>query len=148
MIMTTSGTIGMLLHHKGTTVWSVAPNATVYEAIEILAVRNIGALPVVDEGRLVGIFSERDYTRKIALEGRSSRDTRVAEVVSNPVFSVTPSHTIEDSMRLMTDKHIRHLPVLENGRLVGMISIGDIVGWIILAQTAAIRQMEDYIAGR
>jgi CBS domain-containing protein len=137
----------MLLHHKGAAVWSVAPSATVYEAIQILAVKNIGALPVLDEGRLVGIFSERDYTRKIALEGRSSRDTRVAEIVSNPVFSVTPAHTIEECMRLMTDKHIRHLPVLENGHLAGMVSIGDLVNWIISAQNAAIHQMEAYIVG-
>jgi CBS domain-containing protein len=137
----------MLLHYKGATVWSVSPDTTVYEAISILAFRNIGALPVVDGDRLTGIFSERDYTRKIALEGRSSRDTPVAHVVSTPVFSVTPDHTIEDCMRLMTEKHIRHLPVLENGKLAGMVSIGDLVNWIISAQNAAIHQMEAYIAG-
>ena len=138
----------MILHHKGCAVWSVTPEATVYEAIGILAEKNIGALPVVDGGRLVGIFSERDYTRKVALEGRSSRDTRVREIVSAPVISITPEHSIEDAMRLMSEKHIRHLPVLEGDKMVGMISIGDLVTWIISAQNSTIDQMEAYIAGR
>lgn len=138
----------MILHHKGCAVWSVTPDATVYEAIGILAEKNIGALPVVDGGRLVGIFSERDYTRKVALEGRSSRDTRVREIVSAPVISITPEHSIEDAMRLMSEKHIRHLPVLEGDKMVGMVSIGDLVTWIISAQNSTIDQMEAYIAGR
>ena len=138
----------MILHHKGASVWSVPLNATVYDAIGILAEKNIGALPVVDGGRLVGIFSERDYTRKVALEGRSSRDTRVREIVSAPVISITPQHSIEDAMRLMSEKHIRHLPVLEGDKMVGMISIGDLVTWIISAQNSTIDQMEAYIAGR
>ena len=138
----------MILHHKGCAVWSVTPEATVYEAIGILAEKNIGALPVVDGGRLVGIFSERDYTRKVALEGRSSRDTRVREIVSAPVISITPEHSIEDAMRLMSEKHIRHLPVLEGDKMVGMVSIGDLVTWIISAQNSTIDQMESYIAGR
>ena len=138
----------MILHHKGASVWSVPLNATVYDAIGILAEKNIGALPVVDGDRLVGIFSERDYTRKVALEGRSSRDTRVREIVSAPVISITPQHSIEDAMRLMSEKHIRHLPVLEGDKMVGMISIGDLVTWIISAQNSTIDQMEAYIAGR
>jgi len=138
----------MILHHKGAAVWSVPLNATVYDAIGILAEKNIGALPVVDGGRLVGIFSERDYTRKVALEGRSSRDTRVREIVSAPVISITPQQSIEDAMRLMSEKHIRHLPVLEGDKMVGMISIGDLVTWIISAQNSTIDQMEAYIAGR
>ena len=138
----------MILHHKGAAVWSVPLNATVYDAIGILAEKNIGALPVVDGDRLVGIFSERDYTRKVALEGRSSRDTRVREIVSAPVISITPQHSIEDAMRLMSEKHIRHLPVLEGDKMVGMISIGDLVTWIISAQNSTIDQMEAYIAGR
>jgi CBS domain-containing protein len=146
--MKSIGTIGMILHHKGCAVWSVTPDATVYEAIGILAEKNIGALPVVDGGRLVGIFSERDYTRKVALEGRSSRDTRVREIVSAPVISITPEHSIEDAMRLMSEKHIRHLPVLEGDKMVGMVSIGDLVTWIISAQNSTIDQMEAYIAGR
>lgn len=146
--MKSIGTIGMILHHKGAAVWSVPLNATVYDAIGILAEKNIGALPVVDGGRLVGIFSERDYTRKVALEGRSSRDTRVREIVSAPVISITPQQSIEDAMRLMSEKHIRHLPVLEGDKMVGMISIGDLVTWIISAQNSTIDQMEAYIAGR
>ena len=138
----------MILHHKGAAVWSVPLNATVYDAIGILAEKNIGALPVVDGDRLVGIFSERDYTRKVALEGRSSRDTRVREIVSAPVISITPQHSIEDAMRLMSEKHIRHLPVLEGDKMVGMISIGVVVTWIISAQNSTIDQMEAYIAGR
>lgn len=146
--MKPSATIGMILYHKGAAVWSVSPAATVFEAIKLLAEKNIGALPVVDGDKLVGIFSERDYTRKIALEGRSSRDTKVREVVSSPVFSVSPQHSIEDAMRVMSEKHIRHLPVLEEGRMVGLVSIGDLVNWIISAQNSTIDQMEAYIAGR
>jgi CBS domain-containing protein len=146
--MKPSGTIGMILHHKGAAVWSVPASATVFEAIKILAEKNIGALPVVEGNRLVGIFSERDYTRKVALEGRSSRELKVREIVSSPVHSISPDNSIEDAMRMMSEKHIRHLPVLEKGKMVGMISIGDLVNWIISAQTSTIDQMEAYISGR
>jgi CBS domain-containing protein len=142
------GTIGMLLHYKGSTVWSISPNATVFEAIRLLADKNVGALPVVEDKQLVGIFSERDYTRKVALEGRSSRETKVGEIISTPVISVTPESSIEEAMRLMTGKHIRHLPVLNGGQLAGMISIGDLVNWIISSQSSTIAQMEAYISGR
>jgi CBS domain-containing protein len=146
--MTTTGTIGTILHHKGAKVWTISPGATVFDAIRLLAAKNIGALPVVEEDRLIGMFSERDYTRKVALEGKTSHKTLVREIISTEVVSATPQHTIEDCMRLMTDKHIRHLPVLEDGKMVGMISIGDMVNWIISAQNAAIDQMESYLAGR
>lgn len=146
--MKTSVTAGIILHHKGHTVWSISPDATVFEAIRVLAEKNIGALPVMEGDRLAGIFSERDYTRKIALEGRSSRDTLVREIVSMPVISVTPHHTIEDCMRLMTDNRVRHLPVMEGQKVVGILSIGDLVNWIISAQSSTIEQMEAYIAGR
>jgi CBS domain-containing protein len=146
--MTTSGTIGTILHHKGDRVWTIAPGATVFEAIQLLAQKNIGALPVVEGEMLIGIFSERDYTRKVALEGKTSHKTLVREIISTDVISATPHHTIEDCMRLMTEKHIRHLPILEGGKMVGMISIGDMVNWIISAQNAAIDQMEAYLAGR
>jgi len=145
--MKISGTIGMILHHKGTTVWSICPDATVFEAIGILAAKNIGALPVMENGELIGVFSERDYTRKVALEGKSSRNLKVREILSTPVFSVTSQQTIDDGLRLMADKRIRHLPVMENNELIGIISIGDLVNWIISAQTSAISQMEAYIAG-
>jgi CBS domain-containing protein len=146
--MTTSGTIGTILHHKGSKVWTISPGATVFEAIQLLAQKNIGALPVVDGDKLIGIFSERDYTRKVALEGKTSQKTFVREIISIDVISATPQHTIEDCMRLMTEKHIRHLPVLEHGKMVGMVSIGDMVNWIISAQNATIDQMESYLSGR
>jgi len=146
--MTTSGTIGMVLHHKGSAVWTIPADATVFEAIQLLAQKNIGALPVMEAGELIGIFSERDYTRKVALEGKSSRNTKVREIISTNVASVSSEHTIEDCMRLMTEKHIRHLPVIDDGRMVGFISIGDMVNWTISAQSAAIDQMEAYLAGR
>jgi CBS domain-containing protein len=146
--MTTSGTIGMVLHHKGSTVWTIPAEATVFEAIQLLAQKNIGALPVMDAGRLIGIFSERDYTRKVALEGKTSRNTQVRQIISTNVVSVTSEHTIEDCLRLMTEKHIRHLPVIDDDKMAGMISIGDMVNWIISAQSAAIDQMEAYLSGR
>ncbi|HXR07765.1 MAG TPA: CBS domain-containing protein [Candidatus Acidoferrum sp.] len=146
--MITNATVGNLLHHKGPTVWTISANATVFEAIQLLAQKNIGALPVMEGGRLIGIFSERDYTRKIALEGKSSRATPVREIISSPVLSVTSHQTIEEAMRLMTEKHIRHLPVIDEGNMVGFVSIGDMVNWIISAQSAAIDQMESYLAGR
>jgi CBS domain-containing protein len=145
--MINNGTIGTLLHHKGSQVWTISATATVFEAIAFLAEKNIGALPVMEGDHLIGIFSERDYTRKIALEGKSSRTTPVREIISTAVVAVTPQHTIEDAMRLMTDKHIRHLPVMEGGKMVGLVSIGDMVNWIISAQSAALDQMQSYLAG-
>jgi CBS domain-containing protein len=146
--MTTIGIISTLLHHKGSAVWTISDKATVFEAIQFLAEKNIGALPVLDGDRLVGIFSERDYTRKIALAGKSSRTTLVREIISSPVVTIAPDATIEEAMRLMTDKRIRHLPVIDGGRMVGLVSIGDMVNWIISAQSATIDQMRSYIAGR
>jgi CBS domain-containing protein len=145
---TTTGTIGTILHHKGADVWTISPQATVFEAIQLLARKNIGALPVMEGTRLIGIFSERDYTRKVALEGKSSHSTKVSEVLSQNVATITPQDSVEEAMRLMTGKKIRHLPVVEEGRLVGLVSIGDMVNWIISAQTAAIDQLESYLVGR
>jgi CBS domain-containing protein len=146
--MTSNVNIDTVLHHKGTRVWTIPPGATVFEAIQLLAQKNIGALPVVEGDKLIGIFSERDYTRKVALAGKTSHQTLVREIISTDVISATPRHTIEDCMRLMTDKRVRHLPILEDGKMVGFISIGDLVNWIISAQSAAIHQMESYLAGR
>jgi CBS domain-containing protein len=146
--MKPSGTISGVLHSKGSTVWTISPTATVFEAIRLLAQRNIGALPVMDGDNLIGIFSERDYTRKVALEGKTSRDTRVREIVSRDIISIGPDSSVEEAMRLMTEKHIRHLPVLEDNKLVGFVSIGDMVNWTISAQNAAIDQMEAYLMGR
>jgi CBS domain-containing protein len=141
------GTIGEILHNKGTGVWSIVPEATVYEAIKLMAEKNIGALLVTDKGRLIGIISERDYTRKVALRGKSSRQTSVREILSGQVINVTPAHTVEDCMRLMTDHRVRHLPVLEGDRIVGVVSIGDLVNYIISAQTSTIHQLQTYITG-
>jgi CBS domain-containing protein len=146
--MTTTGTISTILHHKNATVWTISPQATVFEAIRLLAQKNIGALPVVEDGKIMGIFSERDYTRKVALEGKTSHTTKVRDILTPNVATITPQDTVEDAMRIMTDKHIRHLPVVENGKIVGLVSIGDMVNWIISAQTAAIDQLEAYVSGR
>src|SRR5271169_5562780 len=145
--MKTSIPVSSLLHHKGSTVWHVPPEATVFEAIKLMADKNIGALLVMSHDRLIGIFTERDYTRKIALMGKTSRDTRVAEVLSGNVICVTPGDSVEECMRLMTEHRIRHLPVVEGEKVLGIISIGDLVNWIISAQNSAIEQMEQYIAG-
>jgi len=136
-----------LLRAKPTDVWTVSPDATVYEALEILAAKNVGALPVVEDGRLRGMFSERDYARKVVLAGRASRGVRVAEIMVTRVVVVTPAETIHDCMALMTGQRIRHLPVLEGDRLIGIVSIGDIVNQIISEQKHTIKQLESYIRG-
>jgi CBS domain-containing protein len=145
--MKASVPISALLHHKGTALWSIAPEATVFEAITLMADKNIGSLLVMSGDRLAGMFTERDYTRKIALQGKTSKATKVGEILSSKVISVTPDHTVEECMRLMTENRVRHLPVLENGKVSGLVSIGDLVNWTISAQDAAIAQMEQYIAG-
>jgi CBS domain-containing protein len=145
--MKTSVPISALLHHKGSTVWHISPEATVFDAIKLMANKNVGALLVMSGHKLDGIFTERDYARKIALHGKSSKETRVREILSNKLVTVTPEDSIEDCMRLMTENRVRHLPVLQNEEVAGIISIGDLVNWIISAQDATIAQMEQYIAG-
>jgi hypothetical protein len=145
--MKTEFPISSLLHQKKTTLWSVSPSTTVFDAIRLMAEKNIGALPVLAADRLVGIFTERDYTRKVALMGKSSKDTMVREVIAREILTVTPDDSVEECMRLMTEKRVRHLPVVEGASVVGIISIGDLVNWIISAQNATIEQMEQYIAG-
>ncbi|HEY66629.1 MAG TPA: CBS domain-containing protein [Caldilineae bacterium] len=137
-----------ILNVKGRDVWSVSPDATVYEALQLMADKNIGAVLVVEEGEVVGILSERDYARKVILKGRSSLNTPVKEIMTSKVYYVSPEQTIEECMTLMTEKRIRHLPVLEDGRLVGIISIGDVVKAIISDQQVTIQQLENYILGR
>jgi CBS domain-containing protein len=145
--MNPNGTVSEILSHKGTTVWSISPNATVFEAIALMAGKNVGALLVTENDQLVGIISERDYTRKVILKGKSSRETAVKEILSGHVIHVSPSQTVEECLRLMTDHHIRHLPVLEGNKIVGIISIGDLVNWIISAQHNTISQLQTYITG-
>ena len=145
--MKASVPISALLHHKGTAVWSITPEATVFEAIKLMAEKNIGSLLVISGDRLVGVITERDYTRKIALQGKTSKATKVSEILSSKIVSVTPGHTVEECMRLMTENRVRHLPVLDNNKVTGLVSIGDLVNWTISAQDAAIAQMEQYIAG-
>ncbi len=146
--MKTAFPISSLLHEKTSALWSVTPDTTVFDAIRLMAEKNIGALPVLAGERLVGVFTERDYTRKVALMGKTSKDTRVREVIAREVLTVSPRDSVEDCMRLMTENRVRHLPVIEAGtNLVGIVSIGDLVNWIISTQNAAIEQMEQYIAG-
>lgn len=145
--MKISHPISTLLHHKSGSVWNIAPEATVFEAIKLMAEKNIGALLVVSSGRLAGIITERDYTRKIALLGKSSKQTQVWEIMPKQTVTVTPADSVEHCMKLMTENRVRHLPVLESASIVGVISIGDLVNWIISTQNAAIEQLEQYIAG-
>jgi len=145
--MKASVPISSVLHHKGATVWSIGPQATVFEAIKLMADKNVGALLVMSGEKLEGVLSERDYTRKIALRGKSSKETRVREILSSDVVSATPTHSVEECMRLMTEHRVRHLPVLDGKKVVGIISIGDLVNWTISAQDATIAQMEQYNAG-
>ena len=145
--MEMTGTISAILERKGAAVWSIPPETRVFDAIQIMAEKNVGALLVMSGDKLVGVMSERDYTRKIALKGKSSRDTAVREIVSTPVISATPAHTIEHCMRLMTTNRVRHLPVLQGDKVIGVVSIGDLVNWIISSQSDTIQQLENYIAG-
>jgi CBS domain-containing protein len=145
--MKSSGTVSALLHLKGSEVWSVPPEITVFEAIKIMADKNIGALLVMSGGKLSGVFTERDYTRKVVLQGKTSKETRVREIISTEVISVGLQHSVEDCMKLMTEHRVRHLPVVEGGNVVGLISIGDLVNWIISTQSAQIDQMAHYITG-
>jgi CBS domain-containing protein len=140
-------TVKELLREKGSAVWTITPKATVYAALELMAQKNIGALVVVEDGNVVGVFTERDYARKVVLKGRSSKTTTVAELMITEVLYVSPEDTIENCMALMTDKRLRHLPVMENGQLAGLISIGDIVRAIISDHEFTIRELERYITG-
>jgi signal-transduction protein with cAMP-binding, CBS, and nucleotidyltransferase domain len=137
-----------LLAKKGYTLWSIQPEASVFDAVATMSERHVGALIVVSADRLVGIISERDYAHKVVLKGRHSRETQVHEIMTAPVFYVTPEHSVGQCMHLMTSRRIRHLPVLDGDSVLGMVSIGDLVNWIITAQNETIRHLHDYITGK
>ena len=140
-------TVKQILEEKGCQVWSVAPTATMFEALTMMAEREVGALTVLEDDKLVGIVSERDYARKVILRGRTSRDTLVQEIMSSPVICVHLDQTVDECMALMTGKRFRHLPVLEEQKLVGIVSIGDLVRSMIEHQQFYIAQLESYISG-
>jgi len=141
-------TAAQILKRKGNVVWSVSADTTVFQAIEIMAEKRIGALLVLDGGKLVGIVSERDYARKVILKGRSSRETSVGEIMAAPVICVRPADSVDDCMKIITEHRIRHLPVMEGEEVVGIVSIGDLVKWIISAQEHTIQQLQSYVTGQ
>ncbi len=141
-------TVKHILMEKGHVVWSVPKHATVKDALHLLAEKKIGAVLVVEEDQILGIFSERDYVRLVANTGTLAQDTLVHQVMTHPIYFVTPDQELEDCMSLMTAKHIRHLPVMENGKLAGLISIGDVVKWLIEDKVTTIKGLENYILGR
>jgi CBS domain-containing protein len=141
-------TVRQLINRKGNLVWSTQPDAMVFDALKLMAEKGLGALLVLDGDQLVGIFSERDYARKVILRGKSSHNTTIGEIMTEKVLVVHPNQTMNECMALMTDKRIRHLPVMEDDSVIGIISIGDVVKEIISEQEFVIGQLENYIAGR
>lgn len=141
-------TVSQILQGKGHQIWSVTPQATIYETLELMADKNIGAVLIMEDGQIAGIFSERDYARKVVLEGKSSRHTVIAEVMTSPVISVRPGLGVDKCMRLMTDRKFRHLPVVDGDKLIGLISIGDVVNMVLNEQEIIINHLEDYITGK
>ena len=140
------GKVRNIIQTKGKAVFSVSSNTTVYNALELMLEKSIGALLIVDKEKFVGIFTERDYARKLILKGKSSKETLIREVMTEHPITVTCDNSIEDCMKIMTDKKIRHLPVMENGQLIGLISVGDVVKFIIEEQKFIIENLEQYIS--
>ena len=140
-------TVDKLLSIKTKEIWSLAPSDSVFEALEMMADKNVSGLLIVKDEKLVGIFTERDYARKLILKGKFSKDTEVGDLMTKNVLYVEPNNTIEDCMKLMTDKRIRHLPVMDEGQLIGIVTIGDLVKQIISEQETTIHQLENYISG-
>lgn len=138
-------TLSEVLDAKGHNVWSVPPKNSAFEALELMAEKDVGALVVTDQGKVVGMFSERDYARKLVLKGKSSKETTVAEVMTKPVCYVLPWTSLGECMALMTNKHVRHLPVLEGDKLVGIVTIGDVVKAIISEQESVIQELKSYV---
>ncbi|MGI8435385.1 MAG: CBS domain-containing protein [Chthoniobacterales bacterium] len=145
--MNVTGTIEAILRQKTGDIWSVSPDATVYDAVALMADKNVGALVVLQNEELAGIISERDYTRKVMLRGKRSRETAVHEIMSTHLTTVEPRESVDHCLQFMTDKRVRHLPVVENGKLLGVISIGDLVKHVISVQSATLEQLESYISG-
>jgi CBS domain-containing protein len=143
-----SGAVSSILKRKSGEVWSVRPEQTVYEAIEMMADKGVGALLVMSEGKLEGIISERDYARKVILQGRSSKTTVIQEIMTSPVISVTPKDAVDECMELMTRNRIRHLPIMENERVIGIVSIGDLVKWLVSEQEETIEHLHNYISAK
>ncbi len=146
--MEIQGTVRDILQNKGAELWSTSPDATVYEAVGLMGEKGIGALVVLEDGVVVGVLSERDYSRKVVLQGRTSRDTKVGEILSHPVITVRPVDSIGHCMQLMTTERIRHLPVVDDrNHLLGVVSMGDLVKWVMLTQSQTIQQLHGYISG-
>jgi CBS domain-containing protein len=140
--------VSFILRKKGTDVWSVPSDATVYDAMKMMADKDVGALLIMDGNQFVGVVSERDYARKVILQGRSSKETPVREIATETLITITPDCSVDEAMRLITTNRIRHLPVVHEGKVQGMISIGDLVQWISFAQDQTIEQLEHYIEGK
>ena len=140
--------VSFILCRKGTNVWSVPADATVYDAMKMMADKDVGALLIMDGSQLLGVVSERDYARKVILQGRSSKETAVREIATETLITITPECSVDEAMRLITTNRIRHLPVVHEGKVQGMISIGDLVQWISFAQDQTIEQLEHYIEGK
>ena len=143
-----SDTVASILRYKGDDVWSVSPEDSVFQAIRLMADKGVGALVVIADDSLVGIISERDYARKVILQGRSSKEAKVRDIMTSPVFSVGPDYTVDDCMRIVTTKRIRHLPVVQGEKLIGVVSIGDLVRRVISTQGETIQYLQEYIVGR
>ncbi len=145
--MQLTDSIASLLKQKDSFICSISPSDLVYDAIAMMAEKKVGALLVIVHGKVVGILSERDYARKVILQGRSSKTTQVSEIMSSPVIYVSPEHSVGECMQIITDHRIRHLPVMDGEQLAGIISIGDLVNWTLSAQRETIRHLESYITG-
>jgi len=139
--------VGLILDRKGHHLWTIAADATVYDALTLMAEKNVGALPVMDGPKLLGMISERDYSRKVILQGRVSRETPVADIMICNVITANAGDSVEDCLANMTRNHVRHLPVIEESLVVGIVSIGDLVNWIILSQSNKIDDLQRYVTG-
>jgi CBS domain-containing protein len=146
-MMEVTGTVNSILANKGSAIWSISPDATVFEAIQLMAEKNVGALPVVQNDQLVGIISERDYTRKVILQGKSSKETPVRDIMTQRLVTADPDDRVSECMRRITENRVRHLPVLEGNKMVGILSIGVLLAWLIAAQRNALDNLERYVTG-